>query len=56
MIGSSNRTCVRSRWTGQKPRCFGLNQENDYASKLELNHKSTIPYLILAHFIPILLI
>ncbi|XP_021700723.1 sushi, von Willebrand factor type A, EGF and pentraxin domain-containing protein 1 [Aedes aegypti] len=31
MIGTSVRTCVRSEWTGQKPSCFGLNQENDYA-------------------------
>lgn len=31
MIGSNNRTCIRSRWTGQKPHCYGLNQENDYA-------------------------
>lgn len=31
MIGSSNRTCIRSRWSGQKPHCYGLNQENDYA-------------------------
>lgn len=32
MVGSNNRTCIRSRWTGQKPHCYGLNQENDYAS------------------------
>ncbi|XP_035774232.1 sushi, von Willebrand factor type A, EGF and pentraxin domain-containing protein 1-like [Anopheles albimanus] len=31
MIGTSVRTCVRSEWSGQKPSCFGLNQENDYA-------------------------
>ncbi|XP_058446633.1 sushi, von Willebrand factor type A, EGF and pentraxin domain-containing protein 1 isoform X1 [Malaya genurostris] len=31
MIGTSVRTCVHSEWTGQKPSCFGLNQENDYA-------------------------
>ncbi|XP_038108340.1 uncharacterized protein LOC6031316 isoform X1 [Culex quinquefasciatus] len=31
MIGTSVRTCVREEWTGQKPSCFGLNQENDYA-------------------------
>jgi Sushi repeat (SCR repeat) len=33
MIGSSSRTCIRSRWSGQKASCFGLNQDNDYASK-----------------------
>lgn len=32
MDGNSNRTCIRSRWTGKKPHCLGLNQENDYAS------------------------
>jgi hypothetical protein len=35
MLGSNNRTCIRSRWTGQKPHCYGLNQENDYASELK---------------------
>lgn len=34
MIGSNVRTCIHSEWTGYKPSCFGLNQENDYASKL----------------------
>lgn len=33
MIGSSVRTCIYSEWSGQKPSCFGLNQENDYASE-----------------------
>lgn len=33
MIGSSERKCIKSKWTGSKPHCFGLNQENDYASK-----------------------
>lgn len=37
MVGTSNRTCIRSRWTGQKPHCYGLNQENDYASEYFLN-------------------
>lgn len=31
--GSHTRTCIFSEWTGEKPTCFGLNQENDYASK-----------------------
>lgn len=33
MVGSSVRTCIHSEWNGNKPTCFGLNQENDYASK-----------------------
>lgn len=36
MTGNSIRTCIHSEWTGQKPVCFGLNQENDYASKVFL--------------------
>lgn len=44
MIGTSVRTCVREEWTGQKPSCFGLNQENDYASKIERSDpKCTLP-------------
>lgn len=35
LIGSIERTCIHSEWTGTKPQCFGLNQENDYASKLQ---------------------
>ncbi|XP_063237081.1 sushi, von Willebrand factor type A, EGF and pentraxin domain-containing protein 1 isoform X2 [Bacillus rossius redtenbacheri] len=31
MIGSNRRRCVGGEWDGQKPVCFGLNQENDYA-------------------------
>ncbi|GLH01645.1 CSON007528 protein, partial [Gryllus bimaculatus] len=31
MIGSNRRRCVAGEWDGQKPVCFGLNQENDYA-------------------------
>ncbi|XP_075151703.1 hig-anchoring scaffold protein isoform X2 [Haematobia irritans] len=31
LIGSIERTCIHSEWTGIKPQCFGLNQENDYA-------------------------
>uniref|UniRef100_A0A336LXT8 CSON007528 protein n=1 Tax=Culicoides sonorensis TaxID=179676 RepID=A0A336LXT8_CULSO len=31
MIGSSERKCIKSKWTGSKPHCIGLNQENDYA-------------------------
>jgi len=33
MIGSSHRRCVGGEWDGQKPVCFGLNQENDYARR-----------------------
>ena len=33
LIGSIERTCIHSEWTGTKPQFFGLNQENDYASK-----------------------
>jgi hypothetical protein len=33
MIGSSRRRCVGGEWDGQKPVCFGLNQENDYACR-----------------------
>jgi hypothetical protein len=45
MTGSNNRTCVRGRWTGQKPHCYGLNQENDYASKFHF-----ISLISLLHF------
>ncbi|XP_061388329.1 sushi, von Willebrand factor type A, EGF and pentraxin domain-containing protein 1 [Musca vetustissima] len=31
LVGSIERTCIHSEWTGVKPQCFGLNQENDYA-------------------------
>ncbi|XP_018896895.2 sushi, von Willebrand factor type A, EGF and pentraxin domain-containing protein 1 isoform X2 [Bemisia tabaci] len=31
LIGSNFRKCVGGEWEGQKPSCFGLNQENDYA-------------------------
>ncbi|XP_049790095.1 sushi, von Willebrand factor type A, EGF and pentraxin domain-containing protein 1-like [Schistocerca nitens] len=31
MIGSSHRRCIGGEWDGQKPVCFGLNQQNDYA-------------------------
>ncbi|KAL1115089.1 hypothetical protein AAG570_007120 [Ranatra chinensis] len=31
MIGSNRRRCVNGEWEGQRPVCFGLNQENDYA-------------------------
>lgn len=33
MSGSQVRKCVGGSWDGVKPTCFGLNQENDYASK-----------------------
>uniref|UniRef100_A0A0P5PLV4 Sushi, von Willebrand factor type A, EGF and n=1 Tax=Daphnia magna TaxID=35525 RepID=A0A0P5PLV4_9CRUS len=29
--GSVRRRCSRGDWTGMKPACFGLSQENDYA-------------------------
>lgn len=31
MTGSNRRRCIGGEWDGQKPSCFGLNQENDYA-------------------------
>ncbi|XP_054274318.1 uncharacterized protein LOC128994090 isoform X3 [Macrosteles quadrilineatus] len=31
MIGSKRRRCSQGEWDGQRPVCFGLNQENDYA-------------------------
>ncbi|XP_039298453.1 sushi, von Willebrand factor type A, EGF and pentraxin domain-containing protein 1 isoform X2 [Nilaparvata lugens] len=31
MIGSQRRKCSQGEWDGQRPVCFGLNQENDYA-------------------------
>uniref|UniRef100_A0A1A9WXH7 Sushi, von Willebrand factor type A, EGF and pentraxin domain-containing protein 1 n=1 Tax=Glossina brevipalpis TaxID=37001 RepID=A0A1A9WXH7_9MUSC len=31
LVGSIERTCIHSEWTGTKPACYGLNQENDYA-------------------------
>nr|XP_014289884.1 sushi, von Willebrand factor type A, EGF and pentraxin domain-containing protein 1 isoform X2 [Halyomorpha halys] len=31
IIGTSVRKCVDGEWDGQRPSCFGLNQENDYA-------------------------
>lgn len=30
--GSVRRRCSRGEWTGMKPVCYGLNQENDFAS------------------------
>lgn len=38
MTGSNERTCIYSEWSGNKPVCFGLNQENDYASKTIFVH------------------
>lgn len=34
--GTHTRSCIFGEWTGEKPTCFGLNQENDYASKKSL--------------------
>ncbi|XP_076316032.1 locomotion-related protein Hikaru genki-like [Tachypleus tridentatus] len=31
LVGSVRRKCRRGEWTGIKPSCFGLSQENDYA-------------------------
>ncbi|KAK7593077.1 hypothetical protein V9T40_007829 [Parthenolecanium corni] len=31
MEGSNHRRCVNGEWDGEKPSCFGLNQENAYA-------------------------
>ncbi|XP_050520065.1 sushi, von Willebrand factor type A, EGF and pentraxin domain-containing protein 1 isoform X2 [Daktulosphaira vitifoliae] len=31
MEGSNKRVCINGEWSGQRPVCFGLNQENDYA-------------------------
>ncbi|XP_069182645.1 sushi, von Willebrand factor type A, EGF and pentraxin domain-containing protein 1 [Procambarus clarkii] len=31
LIGSTHRRCVDGVWNGEKPACFGLNQENDYS-------------------------
>lgn len=36
MMGTNVNTCVHSEWTGHKPVCLGLNQENDYASEFLL--------------------
>jgi hypothetical protein len=39
MIGSSRRKCTNGEWDGQRPVCFGLNQENDYARKYKVGTK-----------------
>ncbi|CAG2116797.1 unnamed protein product, partial [Medioppia subpectinata] len=31
LIGSKTRKCVYGEWDGDRPQCFGLSQENDYA-------------------------
>ncbi|XP_055680814.1 uncharacterized protein LOC129788622 isoform X2 [Lutzomyia longipalpis] len=31
LVGSNIRSCIHSEWNAQKPICYGLNQENDYA-------------------------
>jgi hypothetical protein len=33
MKGSNRRQCNNGEWDGEKPVCFGLNQENAYARK-----------------------
>ncbi|XP_068084486.1 sushi, von Willebrand factor type A, EGF and pentraxin domain-containing protein 1 [Anabrus simplex] len=47
MIGSSRRRCVGGEWDGQKPVCFGLNQENDYAYFLPVVEKP--PTILFRH-------
>jgi hypothetical protein len=37
MTGAQARKCIGGSWDGVKPTCFGLNQENDYASKYHLD-------------------
>lgn len=36
MVGPNKRRCLGGEWDGSKPSCFGLNQENDYASTTHL--------------------
>ncbi|XP_047471545.1 sushi, von Willebrand factor type A, EGF and pentraxin domain-containing protein 1-like [Penaeus chinensis] len=31
LIGSVRRVCVNGQWTGEKPSCFSLNREHEYA-------------------------
>ncbi|XP_066943300.1 sushi, von Willebrand factor type A, EGF and pentraxin domain-containing protein 1-like isoform X2 [Macrobrachium rosenbergii] len=31
LVGDTHRRCVDGVWSGEKPVCFGLNQENDYS-------------------------
>ncbi|XP_069936040.1 sushi, von Willebrand factor type A, EGF and pentraxin domain-containing protein 1 isoform X3 [Cherax quadricarinatus] len=31
LMGSTSRRCVDGVWSGEKPVCFGLNQENNYS-------------------------
>jgi len=35
MEGSNQRVCANGVWSGQRPVCFGLNQENDYARTIQ---------------------
>lgn len=46
MTGSGVRQCIHSEWNGQRPTCFGLNQENDYASKSLIKLKVLLITLI----------
>lgn len=39
MEGSNRRVCSNGEWSGQRPVCFGLNQENDYARKKDATAK-----------------
>ena len=53
LLGSVRRRCSRGEWTGMKPVCFGLNQENDFARQLTFilfNNLIVIVELVLAAF------
>ena len=36
MEGSNRRQCNNGEWDGEKPVCFGLNQENAYAREYKI--------------------
>jgi len=42
MEGSNRRLCSNGEWSGQRPVCFGLNQENDYARKIKSNISNSV--------------
>jgi len=41
MEGSNRRACANGVWSGQRPVCFGLNQENDYARTIKYSQYVT---------------
>lgn len=47
MEGSNHRVCNSGEWDGEKPVCFGLNQENAYACK----NKNIINYIYFVEII-----